>query len=74
MAAGIFAGTMDARLIALDANTGKPCPDFGEAGEIDAAIIGDDEAPVARELRAITASEDRHDDLGVSALGLDAAE
>ena len=31
----IFAGTMDARLIALDANTGKPCPDFGNAGEID---------------------------------------
>ncbi|WP_279249311.1 pyrroloquinoline quinone-dependent dehydrogenase [Candidatus Marimicrobium litorale] len=31
----IFVGTMDARLIALDANTGKPCPDFGNAGEID---------------------------------------
>ena len=31
----IFTGTRDARLIALDAGTGKPCPDFGKAGEID---------------------------------------
>lgn len=31
----IFTGTFDARLIALDAETGKPCPDFGKAGEID---------------------------------------
>jgi quinoprotein glucose dehydrogenase len=31
----IFAGTFDARLIALDAQTGKPCTDFGQAGEID---------------------------------------
>jgi quinoprotein glucose dehydrogenase len=31
----IFAGTIDARLIALDARTGKPCADFGAAGEVD---------------------------------------
>ena len=31
----IFIGTLDARLIALDGNTGKSCADFGENGEID---------------------------------------
>jgi quinoprotein glucose dehydrogenase len=31
----IFAGTIDARLIALDARTGLPCADFGAAGEVD---------------------------------------
>jgi quinoprotein glucose dehydrogenase len=31
----IFIGTIDARLIALDASTGKPCGDFGEHGAID---------------------------------------
>ena len=31
----IIHGTLDARLIALDAVTGKPCPDFGEDGAID---------------------------------------
>jgi quinoprotein glucose dehydrogenase len=31
----IFVGTLDARLIALDATTGEPCRDFGEAGEVD---------------------------------------
>ena len=31
----IFTGTIDARLIALDAETGKPCPDFGESGAVD---------------------------------------
>ena len=31
----IFVGTMDARLIALDAATGKPCADFGDKGQID---------------------------------------
>jgi quinoprotein glucose dehydrogenase len=31
----IFLGTMDARLIALDAATGLPCPDFGEGGQVD---------------------------------------
>lgn len=30
----IFTNTTDARLIALDAQTGKPCPDFGRGGEI----------------------------------------
>jgi len=31
----IFIGTLDARLIALDGDTGKPCVDFGTNGEID---------------------------------------
>jgi quinoprotein glucose dehydrogenase len=31
----IFVGTIDARLIALDAATGKPCADFGENGQVD---------------------------------------
>jgi quinoprotein glucose dehydrogenase len=31
----IFVGTLDARLIALDGDTGKPCADFGTSGEVD---------------------------------------
>ena len=31
----IIEGTLDGRLIALDATTGKPCPDFGTDGEVD---------------------------------------
>jgi len=31
----IFIGTLDARLIALDGATGKPCLDFGSDGEVD---------------------------------------
>jgi len=31
----IFIGTLDARLIALDGATGKPCSDFGSDGEVD---------------------------------------
>lgn len=31
----IFAGTVDGRLMALDAQTGRPCNDFGEGGFID---------------------------------------
>ena len=31
----ILTGTLDARLIALDAGTGVRCPDFGDAGEVD---------------------------------------
>jgi quinoprotein glucose dehydrogenase len=31
----ILIGTLDARLIALDGETGKPCADFGTNGEID---------------------------------------
>src|SRR5205823_4947179 len=31
----IFLATLDARLIALDAKTGRPCADFGEHGQID---------------------------------------
>src|SRR5262249_58837795 len=31
----IFIGTVDARLVALDAATGVPCADFGRSGQID---------------------------------------
>lgn len=31
----IFSGTMDGRLIALDANTGAPCTNFGNNGQVD---------------------------------------
>jgi quinoprotein glucose dehydrogenase len=31
----IFEGTIDARLLALDGKTGKPCGDFGSGGQID---------------------------------------
>jgi quinoprotein glucose dehydrogenase len=31
----VFVGTLDARLIALDGVTGKPCSDFGSYGEVD---------------------------------------
>jgi quinoprotein glucose dehydrogenase len=34
-AARILLGTNDARLIALDARTGSPCPDFGRGGQVD---------------------------------------
>ena len=38
----VFAGTRDGRLLALDAATGRPCEDFGRAGEVDLrAGIGD---------------------------------
>jgi len=31
----IFLGTIDARLVALDAATGAPCADFGRSGQVD---------------------------------------
>ena len=30
----IFEATIDARLVSLDGDTGKPCADFGEAGQV----------------------------------------
>jgi quinoprotein glucose dehydrogenase len=40
----IIEGTLDARLIAVDARTGKPCMDFGGKGAVDTSIgIGEDE-------------------------------
>jgi quinoprotein glucose dehydrogenase len=35
LARRIYVATLDARLIALDAATGKPCADFGENGQVD---------------------------------------
>ena len=38
----VFVGTMDARLIAVDAATGRVCPDFGDGGAVDLlAGLGD---------------------------------
>ena len=34
-AARIIEGTLDGRLIAVDARTGRPCPDFGSNGQVD---------------------------------------
>jgi len=31
----IFMGTLDARLLALDGDTGRPCADFGDRGQVD---------------------------------------
>jgi quinoprotein glucose dehydrogenase len=31
----VFTGTLDARLLALDADTGRPCSDFGTDGQVD---------------------------------------
>lgn len=31
----VFTGTLDARLLALDADTGRPCASFGNAGQVD---------------------------------------
>jgi len=43
-AARIYTATIDSRLIALDASTGQPCADFGEAGEVD-LLRGMSDAP-----------------------------
>jgi len=41
----IFAGTLDARLLALDLMTGRPCVDFGQQGQVDLlAGLGEVEA------------------------------
>jgi quinoprotein glucose dehydrogenase len=31
----VFTGTLDARLLALDADSGRPCMDFGNGGQVD---------------------------------------
>jgi quinoprotein glucose dehydrogenase len=31
----VFTGTLDARLLALDADDGRPCADFGDGGQVD---------------------------------------
>jgi quinoprotein glucose dehydrogenase len=31
----VFTGTLDARLLAVDAETGRPCADFGDGGQVD---------------------------------------
>lgn len=34
----VFSGTLDARLLAVDAATGTPCQDFGAAGQVDLTV------------------------------------
>ena len=34
----VFAGTLDARLLALDAETGRPCADFGSGGAVQLGV------------------------------------
>ncbi|HSN72109.1 MAG TPA: PQQ-binding-like beta-propeller repeat protein, partial [Steroidobacteraceae bacterium] len=34
----IFQGTLDARLLAIDGSTGRPCMDFGTAGNVDLGV------------------------------------
>lgn len=51
--ARIIEGTLDGRLIAVDARTGKPCADFGENGEADITVgMG----PVAPGMVAMTSA------------------
>jgi len=51
----IFVGTLDARLIALDADTGKRCTDFADNGETDLkAALRDEDRGVARPQRRTT--------------------
>ena len=45
IATRIIAGTLDARLIAVDARTGTPCADFGENGAVDITIGMGETAP-----------------------------
>jgi quinoprotein glucose dehydrogenase len=61
----IFMGTLDARIVALDAKTGRPCEDFGAAGAVSLREgIGDvrpgeygvTSAPLVLEGRVITGS------------------
>ena len=43
----IIAGTLDARLIAVDARSGLPCQEFGDGGQVDTAIgMGEHNPPM----------------------------
>lgn len=41
----IIEGTLDARLIAVDARTGRPCADFGQNGQVNTALGIGENAP-----------------------------
>src|SRR5690606_30788508 len=41
----IIEGTLDARLVAVDARTGKPCADFGDNGQVDITVGMGDVSP-----------------------------
>lgn len=43
----IIAGTLDARVIAVDAKSGLPCQEFGDGGQVDTAIgMGEKNSPM----------------------------
>jgi quinoprotein glucose dehydrogenase len=43
----IIAGTLDARVIAVDAKSGLPCQEFGDGGQVDTAIgMGEHNSPM----------------------------
>src|SRR5690606_25980130 len=41
----IIEGTLDARLVAVDARTGRPCADFGDNGQVDITVGMGDVSP-----------------------------
>ena len=60
----IYIATLDARLIALDAATGKPCEDFGDNGQVDlrnGLRIAPRGSPLRRDL---SSGRDRQHDRG----------
>ena len=63
----IYEATLDARLLALDAATGTPCPDFGQDGEI-AAFMGDLEVSQSRLVSRMTSPPAVVDDLVIVGL------
>ncbi|MAT94894.1 MAG: hypothetical protein CME59_20175 [Halioglobus sp.] len=56
----VFMGTIDGRLVALDADSGRPCGDFGEGGSID---LGQGMGPLYRNELAMTSPPVVVDDL-----------
>ncbi len=64
----ILLGTLDARLIALDGETGKPCADFGDRGAVDLAR---DVRPTERGEYLVTSPPAIYEDLAIvgSAIG-----
>jgi len=68
----IFVATVDARLIALDAKLGTPCPDFGQAGQVNLSRgVGLGKYQVDREEYGVTSPPVVIDDVVVvgSAIG-----
>src|SRR5207244_12627089 len=60
----ILYGTFDGRLIALDANTGKPCADFGRGGTVDLRAGLEGDQPAA--LYSVTSAPATYKDLVIT--------